>query len=59
VSCAKTAEAIDMQFGMLSRVFQGGNIYNLGVDSPKGSSTFLGDYGRLKRIVKHMILRLV
>jgi len=41
MSCAKTAEPVAMQFGILSRVGPG-NIYYMGVDAPTGRSTFGG-----------------
>jgi len=49
VRCAKTAELIEMQFGMLSHGV---------VDSPSGRCTF-GVSRRLKSLVKHRILEAV
>jgi len=48
VSCAKTAEPIEMQFGMLSRIAPGTCI-TWDVDGPTGRGTF-GVSGQLKSI---------
>ena len=53
MSCAKTAEPIEMQFGTLSRVDPEHVLYG-DVDAPTGRGTF-GVSGRLKSIVKHKI----
>ena len=55
MSCAKTAEPIEMQFGMLSRVGPGNHELYEGADAPTKRGTF-GMSGRLKSIVKHGIL---
>ena len=47
--CAKTAETIEMQFGMLSRV---GPCIRLGADAPTGRGTFELS-GRLQSIANH------
>jgi len=56
VSCAKTAEPIEMQFGMLSRWVQGTSI-TWDVDAPMHGKGTIGVSGQLKSIVKHRILR--
>jgi len=53
VSCAKTAEPIEMQFGTLSRVGPEHVLYG-DVDAPTGRGTF-GVSGRFKSIVMHRI----
>jgi len=42
VSCTKTAELIEMQFGMLTRVGPGSHVLHGGVDGPAGRSIFGG-----------------
>jgi len=51
MTCVKTAELIEMQFGMLSQVWPG-NMYYMGLDAP-----LFGVSGQLKSIVNHRILR--
>jgi len=53
VSCAKTVELIEMQFGMLSRP---GNMYYMGCRCPHGRGT-VGVSGLLKSIVKYRMFR--
>jgi len=53
MSCAKMAEPLEMQFGMLSQTSQG-NMYYMGRKWPMGRSTF-GVSVRLKSIIKHRI----
>jgi len=54
-SCAKTAEPIEMQFGMLSRVGPGNKKwYYKGMSKPLREGALLGGLsGRLKSTVKH------
>ena len=54
MSCAKTAEPIQMQFGLLSLVGPE-NMYYMGVDPYTARSSF-GVSGQLKSIVKHRTL---
>ena len=54
MSCAKTAEPIKIQFGMLSRWVEE-HVLHRAVDAPTGSST-QGVSGRPKRIIKNRIL---
>jgi len=54
VSCAKTAEPIKMQFGMLSWVGSW-NTYYTGLQMSRGEGALVGLSVRLKGIVKHMI----
>jgi len=51
VSCAKTAEPIEMEFGMLSRVGPVNMYYMGNVNAAMGSGAF-GVSGRLKGVVK-------
>jgi len=53
MSCAVTAEPIEMQFGMLSQVGPG-NVLHGDVDASTGGLV-LGVSSRLKSIVKHRI----
>jgi len=53
VSCAKTAELIEMQFGARSQLHPG-NMIAWGCRCPVAKGTF-GMSGRLKSIVKHGI----
>ena len=54
MSCAKAAEPIETQSGMLTQR-DPRNMYTSGTDTPTGIGT-LGVSSRLKSIVKHMIL---
>jgi len=53
--CKKTAEPIEMQFGMLSGVAPG-NMYYMEIDAPTGRDAF-GMSGQLKNVVQYRILR--
>ena len=55
MSCAKTADPIEIQFGMLSRVSPG-NVLNGDGDGDPPGRTLLKMSGLLKGIVKHRIL---
>jgi len=55
LSCAETAESIEMQFGMLSGVGPG-NMYYMGVYMPPRGRGTCGVSGRLKITVKHRTL---
>jgi len=55
VSCAKTAEPIEIQFGMLSRMDPGNHLLHDGADAPMRWGT-LAVSDPLKSIVKHRIL---
>jgi len=52
MSCAKIAEPIEMQFGMLSVVGRGNHVLDGGADALMVRGT-VGVSGCLKRIVKH------
>jgi len=55
VSCAKTAEAIEVQFGMLSWV-DAGNMYYIGCRCPHGNEHFWGAW-LIKKHCKTAFLR--
>ena len=55
MSCVRTAEAIKMQFGMLSQMGPG-NMHYMGMSVPPWERALVDVSGRLKSIVKHRIL---
>jgi len=54
VSCAKTADPIEMPYGMLSRVDPRNDVLDEGADAETGRGTFRGVTGPLQRLGKRV-----